>query len=159
MVEFARRHFAHPKICFDTLDISKNDVDDFIMKYGQFDRVYSFFCLHWVKDQRTALKNVSALLKPGGDCFLLFNAYTHTTRLRRKLARMDRWKKYAEVCESSVPPTVDLVGKGKDALVSYMQDLLKAADLLPIICDVQPRPPECSTVDEKISYMPRTRKS
>ncbi|XP_042150140.1 juvenile hormone acid O-methyltransferase-like [Ixodes scapularis] len=95
MIEFARKHFAHSKICFDTLDISEKDVDDFITKYGQFDRVYSFFCLHWVKDQRTALKNVSALLKPGGDCFLLFTAYTHTTRLRRKLAKMDHWKKCA----------------------------------------------------------------
>ncbi|CAN7996965.1 unnamed protein product [Ixodes pacificus] len=150
MIEFARKNFPHPKICYDLLDISASDVTDFAQKHGQFDRVFSFFCLHWMKDQKTALKNVAALMKPGGDCLLLFNAYTHTTLMRRKLARMDRWKKYAEECERSVPPTVDLVGKGKDALISYMQDLLRTADLMPIICDVWPLPPENNTLDKMI---------
>ncbi|XP_040062291.1 juvenile hormone acid O-methyltransferase-like [Ixodes scapularis] len=150
MIEFARKHFPHPKICYDLLDISASEVTGFVLKYGQFDRVFSFFCLHWIKDQKTAMTNVAALMKPGGDCLLLFNAYTRVTLLRRKLARMDHWKKYAKECERSVPPTVDLVGKGKDALMSYVQDLLRSADLTPITCDVWPWPSENDTLDKTI---------
>ncbi|KAL1473093.1 hypothetical protein MTO96_038931 [Rhipicephalus appendiculatus] len=35
------------------------DVDKFIAKYGRFDRIYSFFCLNWVRDQGQAMRNVS----------------------------------------------------------------------------------------------------
>ncbi|XP_040071031.1 juvenile hormone acid O-methyltransferase-like [Ixodes scapularis] len=177
MIEFARKHFPRPKICYDLLDISASEVTDFVLKYGQFDRVFSFFCLHWINDQKTAVKNVAMMMKPGGDCLLLFNACTRVTLLRRKLARMDHWKKYAkkyvsdyraanleakstrkirvrEVCA----PTVDLVGKGKDALMSYVQDLLRSADLTPITCDVWPWPSENDTlektIEKKMGYCP-----
>ncbi|XP_040076608.1 juvenile hormone acid O-methyltransferase-like [Ixodes scapularis] len=153
MIELARKHFPHPKICYDLLDISASEVTDFVLKYGQFDRVFSFFCLHWIKDQKTAMKNVAMMMKPGGDCLLLFNACTRVTLLRRKLARMDHWKKYAKECERSVPPTVDLVGKGKDALMSYVQDLLRSADLTPITCDVWPWPSESDTLEKAIGTL------
>ncbi|KAG0416977.1 hypothetical protein HPB47_006003 [Ixodes persulcatus] len=51
MVQYAREHFSHPKICYDVLDIASEDVSDFIERYGEFDRVYSFFCFHWMRNQ------------------------------------------------------------------------------------------------------------
>ncbi|CAN7996017.1 unnamed protein product, partial [Ixodes pacificus] len=71
MVQNAQEHFAHPKICYDVLDIGSKDVFDFVERHGEFDRVYSFFCLHWMTDQETVLKNVAKLMKPGGGCLLL----------------------------------------------------------------------------------------
>ncbi|KAH7944423.1 hypothetical protein HPB52_019421 [Rhipicephalus sanguineus] len=47
MLSYARQMFAHPRIKYDRLDISGN-VADFAVKYGTFDRIYSFFCLNWV---------------------------------------------------------------------------------------------------------------
>ncbi|CAN8007522.1 unnamed protein product, partial [Ixodes pacificus] len=49
VVRFARENFSHPQIEYQAHDISK-DVSGLVRKYGQFNRVYSFFALHWVKD-------------------------------------------------------------------------------------------------------------
>ncbi|KAM7302421.1 uncharacterized protein ISCGN_017938 [Ixodes scapularis] len=64
MVEHAKRKFAHPKICYDVLDIGGSGVADFVGRYGQFDRVYSFFCLHWIRNQERAFKNIADLMRP-----------------------------------------------------------------------------------------------
>ncbi|XP_029827643.2 juvenile hormone acid O-methyltransferase-like [Ixodes scapularis] len=135
MVKYAREHFAHPKICYDVLDIASEDVSDFVERHGEFDRVYSFFCLHWMKDQATVLKNVARMIKPGGGCLLLFNASSPTMRFHKKMAAMDRWQKYREILEKPIPPSVDIADEG--ALISYIKGLLKTADLTPTRCEVQ----------------------
>ncbi|CAN7942255.1 unnamed protein product [Ixodes hexagonus] len=134
MLEYARKHFAHPKICYDTLDIlADDDVSDFAKRYGQFDRVYSILCFNWIKDQEKAFKNASKLMKPGAEGLFWFNARTPQMRFRRKLAGMQRWNKYAKIFEESLPPTVDLVED--EAIVSYMLGLLKSAHLTVSICE------------------------
>ncbi|KAG0444743.1 hypothetical protein HPB47_013435 [Ixodes persulcatus] len=134
MVKYAQEHFAHPKICYDVLDIGSKHVSDFIERHGEFDRVYSFFCLHWMTDQETVLKNVAKLMKPGGGCLLLFNASSPAMRFRKKMAEMERWQKYRELCTSCVPPSIDLADKG--AFIAYLTGLLKAAELLPTTCEL-----------------------
>ncbi|KAK7870790.1 hypothetical protein R5R35_005455 [Gryllus longicercus] len=37
-----------------------------------FHKVFSFYALHWVADQRTSLRNIHSLLRPGGEALLLF---------------------------------------------------------------------------------------
>lgn len=134
MVEFAKKHFAHPKIRYDVFDISRHDMTEFVERYGQFDRVYSFFCLSWTNDQETALKNIEELLKPGGGCLLLFTATSSIMRLRKKLSSIDHWQKYRKMIEYSFPPSVDLVSR--DALLSYISGLLKKTSLIPTTCEV-----------------------
>ncbi|KAG0420520.1 hypothetical protein HPB47_003457 [Ixodes persulcatus] len=137
MVKYAKEHFAHPKICYDALDIGSKDVSDFVERHGEFDRVYSFFCLHWITDQETVLKNVAKLMKPGGGCLLLFTASSPMMRFRKKMAKIERWQKYREVCASCVPPSIDLAEKAdKGALIAYLKDLLKTAGLLPTTCEL-----------------------
>ncbi|EEC17873.1 acid methyltransferase, putative [Ixodes scapularis] len=135
MLEYARQHFAHPKISYDVLDILADNVSDFVERYGQFDRVYSLFCFNWVRDQEKALKNVAELMKPGGEAYFRFYAATPVMRFRQKLAKMERWCKYAKICEDCIPPSLDHVGK--EALHSYMLGLLKNAELTPSICEVK----------------------
>ncbi|XP_029849832.3 uncharacterized protein LOC115331738 [Ixodes scapularis] len=134
MVEYAKKHFSHPKICYDVLDIAGNGVPDFIRRYGRFDRVYSFFCLNWTNDQVTGFKNIAELLKPGGGCLLLFRASGNLMRLNKKMAAMNHWQKYRKVFENTIPPSADLVHR--DALLSYISGLLKNADLTPTTCEV-----------------------
>lgn len=66
-------------------------------KYDQFERVYSFFCLHWVKDKEVAIQNIWSLLVPGGECVLLFVLGGRGLENWKKLGRMERWKQYREV--------------------------------------------------------------
>lgn len=151
MVEYAKKNFAHPKICYDVLDISGNGVADFVKRYGQFDRVYSFHCLHRMNDQGTVLKNIAELLKPGGGCLLLFGALSSGMNLNKKLATMDHWKKYRKVFENTIPPSGDLVSR--DALLSYMLNLLKNAGLVPTTCELLQKTPPHSSLEELTRFL------
>ncbi|CAN7993364.1 unnamed protein product, partial [Ixodes hexagonus] len=146
MVAYSKKHFAHPKICYDVLDISGNGVTDFVERYGRFDRVYSFFCLNWVKDQEMAFKNVAELMKPGGGCLLLFGASSSVMRLRRELASMEYWQKYREMLEKTIPSSAYLADR--DALLSHISGLLKNASLIPTTCEVLQMTNTYSSVEE-----------
>ncbi|CAN8021583.1 unnamed protein product [Ixodes persulcatus] len=134
MLEFAKTHYGHPKIIYDVLDIVADDMSDFLERYGRFDRVYSFFCFNWVKDQEKAFKNIAELMKPGADCLLWFYAASPHIRFRQKLVEMERWKKYAKVAESCIPPTINM--NGNDEIVSYISSLVKSANLTLSTCNV-----------------------
>lgn len=55
MVRFARKlHSEKKNIYFDTLDI-EGDVSRFVKKWGCFDHITSFYCLHWVRHQRLVM--------------------------------------------------------------------------------------------------------
>ncbi|KAM7299721.1 juvenile hormone acid O-methyltransferase-like [Ixodes scapularis] len=151
MVEYAKKNFAHPKICYDVLDISGNGVADFVKRYGQFDRVYSFHCLQRVTDQGAVLKNIAILLKPGGECLLLFGASSIIMRLNKMLATMDHWKKYRKVFENTIPPSADLVSQ--DALLPYMLNLVKNAGLVPITCELIQGPLSHLSPEEMIGLL------
>lgn len=96
MLNYAKKNFSHAKIVYDFLDIAE-DVSLFLEKYGQFERIYSFFCLHWVKDKEAAIKNIWRLLAPGGECLLLFPIGDRTRKNLKLLGEMERWKKYKKV--------------------------------------------------------------
>lgn len=100
MVAYAKRHSAHPKIVYDLLDI-RGKVTGFVRKYGQFERIYSFFCLQWAKDQEVAFKNIAELMAPGGECLLMFPARTPPFYLWRRICEEKRWRRYAEVGEGT----------------------------------------------------------
>ncbi|XP_029829108.2 juvenile hormone acid O-methyltransferase [Ixodes scapularis] len=134
MLKYAREHFYHPKIIYDTLNIMSDDLSDFVGRYGLFDRVYALHLLNWLKDQEQALKNIAKLMKPGGEALFTFRTSTPQMRFRKKLAGMPHWSKYAKICENCNPPTVDLAGK--EALVSYITGIVKKANLTLSICEV-----------------------
>ncbi|XP_040063949.1 juvenile hormone acid O-methyltransferase-like [Ixodes scapularis] len=151
MVEYAKKNFAHPKIFYDVLDISGNGVADFVERYGQFDRVYSFLCLQWTNNQEAVFKNIGGLLKPGGGCLLLFGASSSGVRLNKTLATMDHWKKYRKVFENTTPPSGDLVSR--HSLLSYMSNLLKNAGLVATTCELLQEPPSHSTLEEVTGFL------
>lgn len=97
MVEYAKKHSAHPKICYDVLDILGDGVADFVRLHGEFDRVYSSFCLNWVRDQERALRNVAALLKPDGCCLFQFSAASIRMRLQRRKVTVECWDGNSQV--------------------------------------------------------------
>ncbi|KAH7961954.1 hypothetical protein HPB52_013737 [Rhipicephalus sanguineus] len=102
MIAYAERFYAHPRITYDVLDLS-HDVLPFVERYGRFDRVYSFFCLHWIRDQVGALRNIRNLMAPEGECLLQFCARTPVYTLWRDFALMDRWKNRISVSAFAVP--------------------------------------------------------
>lgn len=130
MIAYAKCNFTHPYITYDILDLSQ-DVSPFVERYGRFDRVYSFFCLHWIHDQIGALRNTRKLMAPEGECLLYFCARTPSYTLWREFARMDRWKDVLSNVENFIPPSHD----AKD-LLSYLEHILAASELKPHTCEV-----------------------
>ncbi|XP_063927518.1 juvenile hormone acid O-methyltransferase-like [Zophobas morio] len=53
------------KIEFVCLDIATKNLPSRFQ--SDFDHIFSFYCLHWVADQRRAFENVYSMLKPGGS--------------------------------------------------------------------------------------------
>ncbi|CAN7938105.1 unnamed protein product, partial [Ixodes hexagonus] len=148
MVQYAGEKFAHPQIAYDVLDI-RDDVAEFVHKYGKFERVYSFYVLHWAKNHYKAFKNISDLTTPEGECLLLFAASLPIYNVWRRMVKMDRWKAYAEVTESFISPTHDM--NNRSALRSHMLSVLKFAGLKPLTCEVLTTAIGAEHMDEIIS--------
>ncbi|UYV81062.1 jhamt [Cordylochernes scorpioides] len=97
MVDFARRNFQTDRIFFDQLDIATTEVSTFRARWGSFDRIYSFYCLHWVKDLNRAVGNLGSLLATGGEMLLVFLAHNPIFEVYQRMAATSRWKVYMEV--------------------------------------------------------------
>ncbi|XP_075728118.1 juvenile hormone acid O-methyltransferase [Rhipicephalus microplus] len=130
MIKYASRHSAHEKIEYEVLDIGE-DVTEFISHRGRFDRVYSFYCLQWLKDQGSALKNIAALMAPGAQCVLVFPASHQPGAVWSLLAKMDRWAKYSKMLLQFIVKSHYMVDKTEQ--MRYMSTLLREAGLFPNI--------------------------
>ncbi|KAL3205162.1 hypothetical protein MRX96_040867, partial [Rhipicephalus microplus] len=104
MIEYAKQHYAHEKIVYDTFDID-SDVSPFKKKYGAFQRVYSFKTLHWSRDLHHCLGNIAQLLTPGGECLLYFHARTFLFESFKELSHLEPCTKYAERSKGHQPVT------------------------------------------------------
>ncbi|EEC20080.1 acid methyltransferase, putative [Ixodes scapularis] len=149
MVRFARQNFPHPQIEHDVHDL-RDGASKLLKKYGEFDRVYSFFALHYAQDQASALRNVSDLLTKDGECLLVFVACIPGYDIWRRVLRMDRWKSYAEVCETLIPKSHDM--KDGEARASYMLHMLESAGLKSRHCEVTTQIPSTTNLDQLFKF-------
>lgn len=115
MINYARKHYgSNPKVIFDKLDISGN-VDEFLSKFGSSDHVVSFFCLHWVRNQEVAMKNIAKLLAANGDCLLLFITSANIYTVHHEMSKSSKWSQHIKDVDRftspyyhSICPTRDL---------------------------------------------------
>ncbi|CAN7989344.1 unnamed protein product, partial [Ixodes hexagonus] len=105
MVVYARTNYGHPAISYDVLDIETRDVNKFVEKYGKFDRIYSFFCLHWIRDQEAAFNNIGGLLNDEGESLLVFCGQFMLYDVWFKMSGMERWKDVIDDPTSFFPDT------------------------------------------------------
>ncbi|XP_077532591.1 trans-aconitate 2-methyltransferase-like [Haemaphysalis longicornis] len=135
MLEFARENNADPRIEYHTLDLMKDeDVVRVLLDQGPFQRVYSFFTLHWMADQVQALKNIETLMAPGGECLLIFSDTLVLFHIFAAMMRSDRWAKYSELLKSFIPPTS--IMKNARELRSHLAKVVAATNLTPLACEV-----------------------
>ncbi|KAF7266803.1 hypothetical protein GWI33_019909 [Rhynchophorus ferrugineus] len=94
MIRFAKESYQEqePRIEFGLMDISKDgQEDDFC---AQYDHVVSFYCLHWVPEQRQAFKNIYKTLKPGGDMLISLVVTAPIFSVYENMAKNIRWSSY-----------------------------------------------------------------
>jgi len=75
MVEYAKNFFGCSEMDFKVLDIE--NANDCCSSYPlRFNKIFSFFCFHWIHNKVGALRNMHLMLKSGGEIlidFLLIN--------------------------------------------------------------------------------------
>ncbi|CAN7939488.1 unnamed protein product [Ixodes hexagonus] len=144
MVDYAKANYAHPDISYEVLDASTPDLSEFLKRHGKFDRIYSFYCWHWIRDQRQAFNNVARMLKDGGECLLLFCAPFVVHHVWQEMAEMRRWRAIVDDPMELFPEIWN-----RDSRISLsdietaVRQLVADAGMVTLACDVEPAVP-CS---------------
>lgn len=104
MIGHARKIYETEKISFEKLDISIS-IDE-ILENGTkpFDHITSFYCLHWVQNQKLATKNIYRLLQTNGDCLVAFLANNPIYEIYKLLAQNVKWRKYMQNLNRFISP-------------------------------------------------------
>ncbi|XP_073821506.1 juvenile hormone acid O-methyltransferase-like [Musca autumnalis] len=98
MLDFFKNTYQIPNKCeLKLLDIAtKNQLPSDLE--GQFDHIISSLVLHWVPDNRTALRNMFKLLRPsGGDCILTFFGYNNIFDANKMMSSNPKWSQYMNI--------------------------------------------------------------
>nr|AXM43874.1 juvenile hormone acid O-methyltransferase [Locusta migratoria] len=107
MLEHAAQLYgaARPGLSFQLLDIADPHLDASpVYRLAPFDKIFSFFCLHWVPEQRQAAANLHRLLKPGGEVVLSLLADCPIFNVYEGLARNSQWKQYMQDANRFISP-------------------------------------------------------
>jgi len=60
MIQYASETYTHPKLRFTQFDLAKDIGNTSQLRPSDYDKIFSFFCLHWIPDLRYYLA-----IKPG----------------------------------------------------------------------------------------------
>ncbi|CAG4948865.1 unnamed protein product [Colias eurytheme] len=104
MIQFANRNYSSDNVSFTVIDI-KGDLPD--QMRGEFHHAFSFYTLHWIKQQEIAFTNIYNLLEDGGDCLLIFLGHMPLFDVYRILARTNRWSYWLKDVDKFVSPYHD----------------------------------------------------
>jgi ubiquinone/menaquinone biosynthesis C-methylase UbiE len=52
MIQYASSNYKHPKLKFTQLDLDKDIEKTSELQPSSFDKIFCFFCLHWISDHR-----------------------------------------------------------------------------------------------------------
>ncbi|XP_025206653.1 juvenile hormone acid O-methyltransferase-like [Melanaphis sacchari] len=92
MIEYAKKTYGCSKKDFKVLDI--DNVNDCSLYSHKFNKIFSFFCFHWIHNKADSLRSLHSMLKNGGEIlldFLLINPWIATYK------SLDaEWQKYVK---------------------------------------------------------------
>lgn len=102
MVNFANKTYADETVSFHCMDIATETRPEELFPLG-FTKVFSFYCLHWVRDLPLAVSNMFELLVDGGEALVVFLASNPIFRMYRLLAQNLKWAPYMKDVEEFMP--------------------------------------------------------
>ncbi|KAL3242614.1 hypothetical protein MRX96_021002 [Rhipicephalus microplus] len=94
MIQYAQEHHKKPKVIFEGLEIEKEDVQFIMDKYGLFDHLYSFQTFHYIWNLPKAYRNISRLLKDGGECLVVYFTRADITDVWQQIHEKEEWRSY-----------------------------------------------------------------
>jgi len=93
MVEYAKKTYGCSKIDFKVLDIE--NANDCSFYSHRFNKIFSFFCFHWVHNKADSLRSMHLMLKNGGE--ILFNFLLINPLIELYKCMDAEWQKYIKV--------------------------------------------------------------
>jgi len=94
MVEYAKKNFERSQMDFKTLDIENaKDCSSFYTR--RFNKIFSFFCFHWIHNKVNSLFNMHLMLKSGGEILINFLLINPLVELYKCMD--EEWQKYIKV--------------------------------------------------------------
>ncbi|KAL5239346.1 hypothetical protein ACI65C_006756 [Semiaphis heraclei] len=91
MVEYAKKNFGRSQIDFKALDI-ENAKDCSSFYSCRFNKIFSFFCFHWIHNKVNSLFNMHLMLKSGGEILINFLLVNPLVELYKCMD--EEWQKY-----------------------------------------------------------------
>lgn len=104
MLHLARERYGHMKVSFDKVDIGDDLRKYFTDGWKPVDHITSFYCLHWVRNQKRAIKNIYNLLAPNGDCLLIFIAASKFYDVYMQMSKFPKWAPYMADVNHAISP-------------------------------------------------------
>lgn len=74
LIQQAQQQNGHPKVFFEQFDVGIDMQKQQLQYIQPADHIMSLHSLHWEQNHEQAVRNIYNLLKPNGDCLLLFVA-------------------------------------------------------------------------------------
>ncbi|XP_042234172.1 juvenile hormone acid O-methyltransferase-like [Homarus americanus] len=143
MVNFASKTFQHNSLSFQHLDIERGVQPRQIFPDG-FTKVFSFYCLHWVKEQESCLGNIFQLLQPGGEALLVFLARNPLFTVYQNMSEKTQWQPYMQDVTSFIS-----VYQHKTDPAQAMMDAAEDVGFEIVSCEA----PQFEFVFENINYL------
>jgi len=141
MIEYASNTYKRDNLFYEIFDAgSREQTRDLVARHGKFDRVYSFFTMHWVKDLRKAFENVRLLLKDQGEFIFLFDTKNPMFGYVEKLSCDARFAPYAEKIQFRADfYDTDFVCSGKSPLElrEFIYEFFGKLDIKLTTCEVK----------------------
>ncbi|XP_021921384.1 juvenile hormone acid O-methyltransferase [Zootermopsis nevadensis] len=104
MVQHASKMYTHPKLRFVEFDLSKDLRSTSELWTQGFDKIFSFYCLHWIPDHRKAVSNIYNLLRTGGETLLVFLAKCPAFKVYSAQRLKPEWQPYMEDAHRFISP-------------------------------------------------------
>ncbi|KAH9642921.1 hypothetical protein HF086_011278 [Spodoptera exigua] len=104
-VKYANEHHSDEVTMFKVLDIQGDLPEEM---YSAFHHVFSFYALHWIRNQEKAFRNIYNLLEEGGDCLLTFLGYAPLYSVYSILSQCSKWESWLKDVKKFISPYHDM---------------------------------------------------
>ncbi|KAK5649150.1 hypothetical protein RI129_004042 [Pyrocoelia pectoralis] len=130
MVMHSNKYYANDKLSFKQLNIEANDIPVEFLE--QFDYVFSFWALHFVKDYEKAFSNILKMMRSGGGALLVFPAQCVLYVVYNTVWSKPCWAKF-------IPKEhlMNVPYQNCDRPEIMLKQFLKTVGLKPEVCEVR----------------------
>lgn len=104
MLDYARKNQTHPKLSFEHFDLNLELEKQPLSSSAPFDHIFSFYCLHWIQNQKNCIQTFFKLLNTGGDMLLIFICSCPLYDVYKEQLKNTKWAKYITNINDEISP-------------------------------------------------------